>query len=123
MDADELRERLEELERAHVGSLNAPARGSDDGFLHEVGETVAAEPGDQDPEVATLSAERGRVFRSAISSLSAREQRVLALVHVHHMAGADVGRVLGVSESRISQILSGVRAKLRDHIEAYDAVT
>jgi len=38
------------------------------------------------------------------------------------MAGADVGRELGVSESRISQTLSGVRAKLRDHIETYDAV-
>ena len=122
IDLGELRDGLEELERASVVSLNAPARSSDDGSFVEVGETVAEKPGDHDPEVATLSAERRRVFRSAITSLSEREQRILKLVYVHNMAGADVGQELGVSESRVSQILSSVRSKLRGHIEAYDSV-
>ena len=121
IEAGELRDRLEELERASVVSLNAPARSSDDGSPLEVGETVAAEPGDHDPEVVTLSAERSRVLRGAIASLSEREQRILTLVHVHHLGGAEIGRELGVSESRISQILSGVRSKLRDSVEAYDS--
>jgi len=69
-----------------------------------------------------MSAERSRVLRGAIASLSEREQRILTLVHVHHMGGAEIGRELGVSESRISQILSGVRSKLRDSVEAYDSV-
>jgi len=122
IDVSELRERLDELERASIVSLNAPARSSDDDSVLEVVDTVAAEPGEHQPEAATLSAERGLVFRSAIATLSQRERRVLTLVHVHHMAGADVGRELGVSESRVSQILSGVRSKLRVHIEAYDTV-
>jgi RNA polymerase sigma factor for flagellar operon FliA len=122
IDAGVLRDRLDELERASVVSLNAPARGSDGDFALEVGDTLAAGAGGHDPEAATLSAERSRVLRGAIASLSERERHILTLVHLHHMGGAEIGRELGVSESRISQILSGVRSKLRDPVEAYDAV-
>ena len=88
----------------------------------EVGDTVAAETAEYQPETAMLSAERGRIFRSAVAGLSVRERQILTLVHVHHLGGAEIGRELGVSESRISQILSGVRSKLRDSVEAYDSV-
>jgi hypothetical protein len=30
--------------------------------------------------------------------------------------------VLGVSESRVSQLLSGIRRTLRDHLDAYDGM-
>jgi DNA-directed RNA polymerase specialized sigma24 family protein len=45
---------------------------------------------------------------------------VLALLHVHHLAGNEIGKELGVSESRVSQLLSAIRAKLREPVEAYD---
>jgi DNA-directed RNA polymerase specialized sigma subunit len=40
---------------------------------------------------------------------------------VHELPGAEVGRMFGVSESRVSQILAGVRGKLQAQLTAYDA--
>jgi RNA polymerase sigma factor for flagellar operon FliA len=61
------------------------------------------------------------VVRQAIADLSEREQKVLTLIHVHELQGAEVGRMLGVSESRVSQILAGVRSTLRSRLEEYDS--
>jgi RNA polymerase sigma factor FliA len=120
MTSTELRERVEEVERASIVSLNAPARGATDGVPLEIGETLAAEPGDHDPELAVLSQERGETLRSAIAGLSEREQRALTLFHVHKLSGTEIGHELGVTESRVSQILAGVRMKLRERLETYD---
>jgi RNA polymerase sigma factor for flagellar operon FliA len=117
----ELRERLEELDRAEVVSLNAPAVGGDDSLPLEIGDTVEAERQESQPELATLASERSRVLREAISSLSDRERQILTMLHVHHMKGAEIGKMMGFSESRVSQILAGIRAKLRARVAEYDA--
>jgi RNA polymerase sigma factor FliA len=116
---DELRTSLEEVDRAEVISLNAPAQGADDAFS-EIGETVVAPTGDHEPEATTLGADRAAAMCAAVERLSERERHVLALVHVHELQGAEVGRMLGVSESRVSQILAGIRRKLKDQLAAYD---
>ena len=43
------------------------------------------------------------------------------LLYVHHLQGAEIGRILGVSESRVSQLLSGIRRVLKERIDAYDS--
>ena len=118
---DELRATLEDIDRSDVGSLNAPARGADDAALVEVGETIQAPEGDHEPEAALLGADRSAAVRAAIERLSEREREVLALVHVQELPGAEIGRMLGVSESRVSQILSGIRGKLKHRLDTYDA--
>ncbi|HWG55751.1 MAG TPA: FliA/WhiG family RNA polymerase sigma factor [Gaiellaceae bacterium] len=120
MTVAELRVSLEEIERADVASLNAPARGADDSVPTEVGDTVVAPSGDHEPDATALASERNAAMRNAIARLSERERRVLALVHVHELPGAEIGRMLGVSESRVSQILAGIRRKLKDQLAAYD---
>ena len=115
----ELRASVEEIDRADVRSLNATTRGGDDGAPVEVGETIAADV-DHGPERTTLVSERNAAMRDAVARLSERERRVLALVHVHELPGAEIGRMLGVSESRVSQILAGIRRKLKDQLTAYD---
>ena len=45
---------------------------------------------------------------------------VLKLVHVDELQGSEIGARLGVSESRVSQILAGARQKLRTRVAAYD---
>lgn len=117
----ELQTSREEIERAQVGSLNAPARGAEDGLPVEIGDTVVAPEGELGPEAAALVSERNAAMRDAVARLSERERRVLALVHVHELPGAEIGRMLGVSESRVSQILTGVRRKLSDQLTSYDA--
>lgn len=119
LSVSELRNRLDEAHRAETISLNVTARHEDAGD-GEVGDAIAG-PASEQPESLILNEERIRIFRTAIASLSEREAEVFALVHVHQLPGAEIGRRLGVSESRVSQILSGVREKLRAQIAAYDA--
>jgi RNA polymerase sigma factor for flagellar operon FliA len=116
-----LRASLADIGRADVGSLNAPARGADDAALVEVGETIQAPEGDHEPEAGLLGADRSAAVRAAIERLSEREREVLSLIHVEELPGAEVGRMLGVSESRVSQILSGIRGKLQHRLDTYDA--
>jgi len=117
----ELRSSIEDFDRADLASLNAPARLSEDAFSVEVVDTLAARSAEYDPQDSTLTNERRARIRAVIAALPERERDVLALIHIHELPGAEVGRMLGVSESRISQILSGVRGKLRAELERYDA--
>ena len=116
-----LRLTLEDIDRSDVGSLNAPARGADDAILVEVGDTIQAPQGEHEPETTLLGADRSAAMRAAIARLSERERHVLALVHVQEVPGAEIGRMLGVSESRVSQILAGIRSKLKHQLDSYDA--
>jgi RNA polymerase sigma factor for flagellar operon FliA len=118
----DLRGHLEGLARADLLSLNTPARGTEESMPVEVGDTLEAPPGEHDPELAALANERAQVLRDAIASLTDREQTILVLLYVKHMQGAEIGRLLGVSESRVSQILSSIRRTLKEHIESYDSV-
>ena len=120
---DGLRATLEDIARSDVGSLNAPARGAEDAVSVEIGETIQAELGDHDPESTLLGSDRSAAVRAAIERLSERERQILGLVHVQELPGAEIGRLLDVSESRVSQILSGIRIKLKRQLDAYDAAT
>ena len=113
----ELRARTTELDRAHVISLNAPA-GDEQG--REIGETIGAAPGPGDPDRALLNREKTAVFKDAIATLSDRERDVLTMVYVQGLQGAEIGRMLGVTESRVSQILASARTKLRSELTTYE---
>jgi len=120
MQVTDLRDRLQELDRADLVSLNAPAAASDDSIGLEVGDTIEAPGTEFDPEQAALKTERSAVLREAIASLSDREREILTMLHVHHMKGAEIGRAMGFSESRVSQILASIRTKLRQHVQQYE---
>src|SRR5262249_46617128 len=112
---------LEGLSRADLLSLNTAARGAEESMPVEVGDTLEAPAGMHDPELATLANERGAELRQAIAELTQREQDILVMLFVKHMQGAEIGRELGVSESRVSQILSGIRRQLKERLDMYDA--
>jgi RNA polymerase sigma factor for flagellar operon FliA len=117
---DELRTSLEDIDRSDVSSLNAPARGAEDSLPVEVGETIRSSGDEFDPEATLLGTDRNAAMRGAIARLSERERHILSLVHVQEIAGAEIGRMLGVSESRVSQILAGIRRKLKDQLDSYE---
>jgi RNA polymerase sigma factor for flagellar operon FliA len=117
----DLRATLEDIERSDVASLNAPARGVEDGTVAEVGDTIQAPQGAHEPEATLLGSDRNAAVRGVIARLSDRERQVLALVHVQELPGAEIGRRLGISESRVSQILAGIRGKLKHGLDTYEA--
>lgn len=122
VDVTALRTGLADVDRAELVSLSAPVRSSSGApSATELGDTIGSLSGADEPEHATLSSERHEVFSCALAKLGERERSVLAFVHVHELQGADIGRLLGVSESRVSQILTGIRRKLKDELEAYDS--
>ena len=53
----------------------------------------------------------------AIGDLPEREQMVMSLYYVEELNLKEIGEVLGVSESRVSQILSTVVKKLRSQLQ------
>ena len=117
---DVLRTSLEDIDRSDVASLNAPARGAEDSLPLEVGDTIQSHHGESDPETTLLGADRNAAMRGAIAQLSERERHILSLVHIQELPGAEIGRMLGVSESRVSQILAGIRRKLKDQLVSYE---
>jgi RNA polymerase sigma factor for flagellar operon FliA len=119
---DALRDRLGEVERADVFSLSATVRSSDSSSA-ELSETIEAPIGTGDPESELLAGERVAMFKRAIDGLPAREREVFTLVHIHRVRGAEIGRMYGVSESRVSQILASARERVRVALETYDSLS
>ena len=119
LSVDDVERRLHELDRVEVVSLSDPVRGRDGSeyILAERGSILEAVPtSTDDPVTAALSSDRTRVMREGIESLSERERMVLFLIHIEGLTGSEAGSLIGVSESRVSQILSGIRRKLRVHL-------
>jgi RNA polymerase sigma factor for flagellar operon FliA len=112
-------EHLDAIRRADVLSTNAAVCSSEDDAI-ELGDTLLAPSGEHDPERSMLLGERINVIKQAIGSLSEREQQILSLVYVQHLTGQEVSRVLGVTESRVSQQMKEIRRRLRRYIDSYD---
>jgi RNA polymerase sigma factor for flagellar operon FliA len=56
-------------------------------------------------------------LESAIEGLPERERMVLQLYYVEGLILKEIVEVLGVTESRVSQILSGTVKKLRQQLQ------
>jgi RNA polymerase sigma factor for flagellar operon FliA len=72
-----------------------------------------ADDASQQPDVIVEEAEFMDAVTDAIAELPEREQLVMQLYYVEELNLKEIGEVLGVSESRVSQILSSVVKKLR----------
>lgn len=72
-----------------------------------------ADDSSQQPDVMVEEAEFMDAVTDAIGQLPEREQLVMQLYYVEELNLKEIGEVLGVTESRISQILSAVVKKLR----------
>jgi len=76
-----------------------------------------ADTRDQQPEAIVEHAQLMDAVTSAIEELPEREQLVMQLYYVEELNLKEIGEVLGVSESRVSQILSVVVKKLRGNLK------
>ena len=82
--------------------------------LEESGHAPVAES--DSPEEQVEAVETGEWLAREITELPEREQIVLSLYYNDEMNSKEIGAIIGVSESRVSQILSKVVGKLRDRV-------
>jgi RNA polymerase sigma factor for flagellar operon FliA len=112
IDVKELRRRRDEIARSEVTSLNAVVL-SDDQTDVERMETIASEDETLDPEHAAGQTAAKERFREAFADLPQREREIAVLLYVKNLTLAEIGDILGVSESRICQIHGQTKKKLR----------
>ena len=87
--------------------------------MEVVTDEVMSMPADSSlqPEVIVEEGQFMQVLVGAIDELPERERLVISLYYVDELNLKEIGQVLGVSESRVSQILSGVVKKLRKQLQ------
>lgn len=110
-DYERTLEQLRTLEIGVLRPLDAP--GSDGTTLIE----LCVDPG----EGAAAQLERSelrRLLGEALAQIPERERQVLALYYEQELTLAEIGRVIGVGESRVCQIRSQAFARLRGLLRA-----
>jgi len=115
MTLEDFQHLLDEIRGLEVGSLQIESL--EDGRETDLGETIPG-PANQDPLSLCLEGERKQILADAIAQLPEREQQVLALYYQEELTMKEVGAVLGVGESRVSQIHSVAVARLRASLAA-----
>jgi len=122
---EELRRRQDEIAASDVTSLNALVLSDDDTTIERV-DTIADDDPRMDPENAAATEELKEKFRRAFAQLPRREREVAVMLYVKNLTLAEIGLVLGVSESRVCQIHSALkrtlRAALADEADLYRLV-
>jgi RNA polymerase sigma factor for flagellar operon FliA len=110
MDLRGLQLLLGEINGLEVGSLRVIS--PQDGREEDLCEYLPDQP-EETPLLLCLRSEMKGLLTKAIADLPEKEQQVLALYYFEELTMKEVGTVLGVGESRVSQIHSMALVRLR----------
>jgi RNA polymerase sigma factor FliA len=115
----ELDKWIEDISRSDVGSLNVLVLGEDETTIERI-DTIASQNSEADPEHTAVVDHAKERFRAAFETLPERERQVAVLLYVHNLTLREIGEALGVTESRVCQIHSALRRKLREQLAVDD---
>lgn len=118
LDLADYQKLLDKIRGLEIGSLFAETaeQGSEE-FL----EFDVAGPANQNPFHRCAESEQKEMLAAAISDLCEREQQVLSLYYFEELTMKEVGLVLGVVESRVSQIHTAALISLRSRLNTLRA--
>ena len=111
----ELRKRRDEIATSDLTSLNTLVLSDEDTSIERV-DTIASTDPSCDPELEASKAQAKDRFRAAFARLSQREREVAVMLYVKNLTLAEIGEVLGVSESRVCQIHGQMKKTLREQL-------
>jgi RNA polymerase sigma factor for flagellar operon FliA len=97
----EMHHLLNEIRGLEIGSLQCESY--EDGQETDLAQNIAGPP-DQDPLTLFMASENKQRLEKAIGKLPEREQQVLMLYYQQDLTMREVGELMGVGESRVSQI-------------------
>lgn len=110
----EFQQLLGELRGLDLSSLQGQ---SDDGLI-EKNVAVAATRPEEDPFHLTLRTEMRAILAQAIDGLDEQERQVLGLYYLQELTMKEVGVILAVGESRVSQIHTAALVRLRSRLHS-----
>jgi len=110
LDPEELRALQERVRSVNVSSVEEMA---ERGCESELTDALAPEEESPEPEAALEREETRRVLRDAIGALPEKERLVLSLYYYDECTMREVGEVLGVTESRVSQLHAKAIGRLK----------
>ena len=111
----DLRKRRDEIATSDLTSLNTLVLSDDDTSIERV-DTIASDDASLDPEAAAQRTDAKERFRAAFAQLGQREREVAVMLYVKNLTLAEIGEVLGVSESRVCQIHGQMKRTLRENL-------
>jgi len=117
----ELHERLDQIARAHVGSLNTVVLTEDDTQIEKI-DTLPSDDRDGDPELSAARSQAKQRLRAAFDTLPERERKVAVLLYVYNLTLREIGEILGVTESHVCQIHGQITKKLHAELEVDEAL-
>jgi RNA polymerase sigma factor for flagellar operon FliA len=114
MELQELHQTLGELGGLDLGSLQIESAAN--GEMEDLCEYVPGDPAGS-PYYLCLQSEMRTALARAIGELGEKEQQILSLYYFEELTMKEVGEVLGVGESRVSQIHSLALVRLRARLQ------
>ena len=80
---------------------------------------ILADQGATDPLEDAIAQDQRRALHQALDELPDRDRQILALYYFEELTQADIGKVIGCSEARVSQLRSGAIKRLKERLRAY----
>ncbi|HSZ03978.1 MAG TPA: sigma-70 family RNA polymerase sigma factor [Solirubrobacteraceae bacterium] len=111
----QLRDRIDQVALAEVGSLNRIVRSDESATIERI-DTLESLDEDCDPIAHAERREAKERFRTAFARLTKQEREVAVLLYVQDWTLRDIGARIGVSESRVSQIHTQLRRRLYEQL-------
>ena len=115
MTAAELSGKEYEIRRSDLTSLSSLAVADGETDIQLI-DTLESDDSHADPEHQFAREEARAKFRRAFERLSPREREVAVLLYVKNLTLREIGEVLEVSESRVSQIHSQLKKRIRERL-------
>lgn len=112
---DELEESLHEISRTSVAALDELWSPSGTGDQVSLIDTIEDDSG-PDPELSLEETEVKEALAEAISELPEREKLVVTLYYYEELTLREIGEVLGVTESRVSQLHTKAILRMKAHL-------
>jgi RNA polymerase sigma factor for flagellar operon FliA len=119
LDIGELHEVLTQISLVSVMALEESVGGDERGEQRSLIDTLADVAGG-DPSTGLEGQEMRSILSAAINSLSEREKVVITLYYFEGLTLAEIGEILGVTESRVCQIHTKAVGSLRTGLHEED---